>query len=715
YPITNKLTFPTGSWLDPIPLFISPYFRELTVDNSRVRIILNEVEEKENVVFAIWENRPRNRIQIARSEDNGKTWGEAKEISNPESNETITTPVDVDFTIVADRLMVIWKNKFSDTRCQQVYQLYSLGGQSLGQPIPMLTELLGCPEDNQLVTISDDLTLLSTKIFNNTYFLAWDGEKWSLPQIQLGLTGIVDPETLLEIDFGCYQPRFQENRLTIVGCDAGDGGDIWVTSTLLDIDSDWFSKPSAWTEISTIISSGDSIGPISITADQENNFHAVWVQNEDENPKNSSIYYARWVGGTWSFIKLIIAPPEGIVKTLSMEIDSNSRLHLVWSGGASGEIYYSWANANGAWNSKEWKEPIVLPMVSNIGSSADILINEENNIFVVYTIPINEDRGVYITSSSDNGDSWETPTLLLDGTALGWEIVAQASITGKPTSKYFVLVKQEFLLSGTEKDAIYSIASPDQGQTWSSPELMSDANPMWGYILPTDDDNVYRIWQQGQSKNLEIWLDHSTDGGASWSTPYNFSEPGTRPGKADLVVDPLGNIHLLQLTVVKNDTLIREWMWEGTKWNSGEDQLLTSRISRTNVSYLEVGLSSDAFLGVLTTRPIDDTPESGMELVFTGRQLDIDLTNVATPSPDLGTPDVTAIPDIVDSPTQTPESEEPSIIPTKNSETTTQNLPSRSINGVSSEILGPAIGLIAAGLIVLLTLSILYGFSKRIQ
>jgi hypothetical protein len=44
---------------------------------------------------------------------------------------------------------------------------------------------------------------------------------------------------------------------------------------------------------------------------------------------------------------------------------------------------------------------------------------------VSYAVPLNEGRGIYLTWSSDRGDSWSSPVRVFDAETAGWETVDQ--------------------------------------------------------------------------------------------------------------------------------------------------------------------------------------------------------------------------------------------------------------------------------------------------
>jgi len=106
-------------------------------------------------------------------------------------------------------------------------------------------------------------------------------------------------------------------------------------------------------------------------------------------------------------------------------------LHLVWSGGQNGEIYYSRAQADQAGSASGW---LPANQVSEKGNASwpQIAGSLGGRLFILYAVPLNEGRGIYLVYSDDNGDSWSSPSLIFDALAEEWEKVDHPSLTIAP-------------------------------------------------------------------------------------------------------------------------------------------------------------------------------------------------------------------------------------------------------------------------------------------
>jgi hypothetical protein len=104
-----------------------------------------------------------------------------------------------------------------------------------------------------------------------------------------------------------------------------------------------------------------------------------------------------------------------------MWADGQERLHLAWSGGTQGEIYYTRALADQAGSASGW---LPAKQVSDSAASwPQIAQDYSGRIFILYAVPLNEGRGLYLAYSEDGGENWSAPTLVFDAAAAGWEMV----------------------------------------------------------------------------------------------------------------------------------------------------------------------------------------------------------------------------------------------------------------------------------------------------
>ena len=69
-----------------------------------------------------------------------------------------------------------------------------------------------------------------------------------------------------------------------------------------------------------------------------------------------------------------------------------------------------------------------LPTPSRLINSTDVVADGAGRIFTAYVVPVNEERGIYITQSNDNGSAWSAPVRVFDAVEAGWERIEQPKI-----------------------------------------------------------------------------------------------------------------------------------------------------------------------------------------------------------------------------------------------------------------------------------------------
>jgi photosystem II stability/assembly factor-like uncharacterized protein len=98
----------------------------------------------------------------------------------------------------------VWQEDEPGESCNQVYQWSNDGGETWNGKQRMLTDLQGCAQDFRFLTMENGQMILMTKILGQVYFQAWDGQRWSDPQLQTILASFIDQETFNLVDLDCH-------------------------------------------------------------------------------------------------------------------------------------------------------------------------------------------------------------------------------------------------------------------------------------------------------------------------------------------------------------------------------------------------------------------------------------------------------------------------------------------------------------------------------
>ena len=695
----QRLKNGSTNWSPPILLYLSPYFRSLELTDSNVSIATAMVDEEVNVYVA-WDNRPRERVYLAQSTDGGDTWSPPEEVDRPEEGAVNPGPANILVDAAEERVLLLWQANRSESSCEQYYQFSNDAGDTWSPRLRMFEGFVICPDDIQALTFDEGSIFLLNGV--QVYLQAWDGQMWSDPQLQQTLTTFIDPDTQRLVDFGCQLGVLSTDRtLHVIGCDNGEGQDIWLTQRqLLDIAS-WYPQEAVWSPVVRVTNSESRLSSPVLIADDADRMHAFWSLAESSNPDGpgTAIYYARWEEGQWSQPEMVLTSPDGKADQPAASSDAQNRLFVVWSGGLDGEIYFSHAEAGQAVVPSTWIEPIQLPSQQKAGSTPSILIDSEGVVNVVYSIPLNEDRGIYLVRSDDRGQTWSSPKLIIDAEEAGWAMVGDPKLTMTANGDLHVLWTRYSMPPSSSPLSLMYANSDDSGLTWSNPQIVEDTSVTWSQIVGTDEETVHRVWQEASSTGTTLWHEQSLDGGENWFRTVPVSVFGDTVGAPSLSWDNAGRLHLLLVVRSgENSFVIQHWLYDGERW-SAERNLDVEFTTNTDINSVVGNVSNESNLGVLLSDLIRGETGNGQqrELLFSNRQLEVPSTAITPIQEATPTPQVTATITPTIQPTNTPS---PNLATPTSTTFILPDDPSPSSSSSLIAIAGPVvIGFIALGVL----------------
>jgi hypothetical protein len=629
------------SWGNPVVLYKSQYFRSLTSQNANVSIATDKNSAGQNIYVA-WDNRPRKQVFFTRSTDGAELWSDPAEIDKPSTNNGFATPLNIRVATDNQGTLMEWQVGDNAGSCNQTYQWSTDNGSTWGDRHIMLDSLRGCAIENQYFESGDNL-FLATTIDAQIYFLAWNGQNWSDPLPQTELFGFQDPETFAQVIFDCRDiTQGPGDSIYVVGCDTGNGADIWLTSRSLGDISNWYPSPTDWSRPVELTSGANDINSIALLADKMGNFHAFWLQpyirpgitsTVGTNNSQQVIYYSQLQAEKWLQPMAILNTDIWNVGQLSVTTDETGDLLLVWTEVDTGEIMFSWANASVANISSEWSNPVLLPSLRSENFSPYILAGSSGEIFVAYAIPLNEDRGIYLTQSDDNGASWSQPVQIFNGVTAGSQMVDQPRLAITRDGVIHVLWNQTSLIGDNNSPRLFYSRSLDGGKTWADPSVVVNGSTSWDQILGFGD-LAQRIWQANENDQSILWLQTSTDNGLNWSQPASFSNFGGNLTLPDLIGD---NIRQPNLFFIANDLsegqVLKHLKWDGNGWSAQEDFNFNNAPVNI-VASVAAAISSSGKLGVLYASKSGEGTinQPVINLNFTQRQGQVTNSPSITPS-----------------------------------------------------------------------------------
>ncbi len=524
----------------------------------------------------------------------------------------------------------------------------------------MLQSFLSCPSHLQMLTYPGAAPLLFTVIDGRPYLQAWKAQSadtgaaaqsnsptdaeipvgsWSEPQSQDALASFTNPDTFQPVTLGCLQAgRPQADTVIVVGCQQDDSKDIWTLQRAVEDLNDWFAASPWRVPVSVFDQSQQTNGLqlLTTTGQAEGSAaHAFW--NE---PAQQAIYYARLDGAdctavsdncSWTRPLVLVSASQGPTGAPAVTIAPDAAsltedvLLLTWHTN-EGSIYFSRASSNQALTAADWSSPQVLPAPPGAHAVQPAIAHIDGTIFVAYTVPFNEQRGLYLTTSQDMGATWSPPSAILDGAAAGWHVVGgpRLALDSDTGQMHFLVTQQTIGVQGAIQTRalhyIHSQGEASNGESSFTTPHQLFAGPVSWYQLHLQPDQsktvttVHAMWQEAvdgtSSERLSaasgdtaaLWSQRSFDSGQTWELGQRILVP---PG-ASASVGLQQAIHLLHATP---DTL-RHWYWDGTRWQ--ESSRLRWPDSSTTTAYLPatLGATLSARVSVEEPSPSEEEPPS---------------------------------------------------------------------------------------------------------
>ena len=700
------------NWSSPELIYESAYLRSTLPEEANVSVSTGGTAQAPSV-FIAWDNPLRDRVFLIRSDDGGDSWGDVEDIDKPEEGAVNTGPSRIKVYADGEEVLLLWQSGRTETSCDQYYQWSTDGGAAWGPRQRMFEGFLICPDDIRILDGESGPILLLEG--TQVYLQAWDGALWSDPQLKETLTSFIDPETQKVVSYQCLEPALTpDEELYVAGCDSGEGKDIWLTKRSVGDISVWFPLEPVWNPLTSITSVPAQLLDPAIISETNDQLHVFWSQTDslEAGSLGTSIYYARQEAGQWLQPSEILTSPLGKAEQPSAVVDSSGKLNLVWSGGLSGEIYFSQANAGQAIAATSWSEPFLLPSPRQAGSSPRVYVDPDNNLYVVYAIPLNENRGIYLTRSVDGGSIWSEPIRVFDGVAAGWEMVDQPRMTMTENGNLHLLWTQYTLPSGPGPLSLVYARSFDGGFTWTSPETVVEGPIMWSNIAGVGEQTVERVWQERSSGGTTLWHEESLDNGNTWSRTAAASIFGEAVGTPSLTSDDKDHLNLLQMVRRSaNSFVVQHLTWNGQSWST-ERSLDLSFTSPTTIGSLMSALSSEGVLNLLFTA-LTGNPDSGAvedDILFSSRALEgtegAFSPQTTSNAPPTNSPLATAEPTLASTQTLLPS-------PTSAPSPTPTEKPTFVAPPNENARLGSAAGAILAGLIVISVIVGIVAFRKK--
>ena len=630
---------PNGAlWTHTAKLYSSQYIDSMTFDDAHVRVSAPDDPESRTVLVA-WDVRSIKRIFMATSTDSGSTFSEALQIKGPEDTGGYGTPFNIELGIAGEKVLMVWQvGEPGATQCTFYSQSSNDGGQNWTNPLTMMDARSLCPERMKfLIQENDFLMAMLYYQGGNPAIVVWNGSAWGAPQVQSELSSFTNPLTFDTLQIGCENETLAGNRLYLAGCDQGLGGDIWITSRPLEPREQWLGSSSAWSYPNVLVLEPRSIAHVTQLAEHDR-IHAVWFQASlsDAGVSSNSIYYSQLENGQWSVPREMIGGLIGRPTGLSMAVNEQGTMYVVWSDEQTGALLYAAANSERAEVSSEWTEPLGVPVSTGINSSPDVLVDASGRVMIAYAVPFNEGRGIYVAEANGRELVWSTPVQVFDAAGAQWDVVNDPEISLTPDGTLHML----FSRYAPQADAavgLYYSRSTDGGATWTLLELVREGSIIWSEIVSDNKSILHRFWQEDHSGIVSNFDQASRDGGTTWDTPVEITSVSDYIRPVALAVDGKGDLHFLRLveadspSFVKGyDLVLEDWMWNGGGWDNQESQKISISGERAQF-FISGALTANGLLSVLVAAEyIDLERQLQSQVVYVNRKVEVNDPGVET-------------------------------------------------------------------------------------
>lgn len=583
----------TGGTLRRTLVYPSTYFRTANPDNINVGV----AADGRGTVVVVWRQSPEDQSQFARSSDNGATWSQPEPIVAVSELFGIATQVSV-AAAPDGAFLLVWRDSVAPG-CGFTQRRSTDGGVTWSPSERILTELVRCPAkwtfsygaEGQLwlTGLPSSASPLSD---TDGVLMKWDGNSWSKPaNIQVSY---MDPSTQRPRVLGCLNVALSGANAVLIGCDARN--DVWASQNQVALETILPTNEVLWSLPTTLSRSEDARSTstettqsVALTVDEQGKAYSLWARaGSAASPARNldiAVYDGKRFLAPSTVLKVAnieVANPDVVASKMdapSLVIDSKQRLHLVWSGGAAGRPFYSRALVADANLSTGWSQPVSLPALTTVGASPSIVADPRGSIlYVIYTIPYNEQRGVYLVRTNNDGDTWSEPMLVADGAQQNWAVVDQPQLALDAQAEMLHAVWLQSTTSGsTGPRGIYYANSADGGKTWSAPLLVAQGAVDAPRIVVSGRNTVALIWLTARDQvnavpTLDVWFQISQDGGARW-TPASRA-PGVEQvsGGSALVGDGAGQLYLAALSQGSGGQAnLLFSQWDGRTWSKPDE------------------------------------------------------------------------------------------------------------------------------------------------
>ncbi len=289
---------------------------------------------------------------------------------------------------------------------------------------------------------------------------------------------------------------------------AGNAIAIWVANSVVLQSSTSRDGGATWSA-PVDLAAGDDLYQSAISFDASGNVIAIWQSSiAGEYVVQSS--WSNDTGATWSDPERVSDLGLGTYY-LGLTFDSSGNAVAIWRSddGSVKTLLASTSTDKGA----TWSGPVPI----STGDSSTIAADANGNVIVT----LQDDNVVRASTSTNSGLTWSDPEPISD---VGDETRGDGSVTIDATGRAVAI----FGRSDGSQYILHASTSTNSGLTWSDPVPVSEAGEDTSASSLSFDatGRAIVIWRGNTGRDEIVRSSTSTDGGTTWSVPIALSPIG---------------------------------------------------------------------------------------------------------------------------------------------------------------------------------------------
>ena len=605
----RRLAAGESIWTPAQPVYQSAYFRALAPPETNIRIAVPEVDLPPptpvptstptvsgtnpvvgppapiftgTALLIAADNRPVEQIVAARSQNGGNSWAEVVAVDTRQASDSAFSvgPSQIVMAVRGEAIHLSWLAGH-DAQCEQYHQWSPDAGETWNRPERVGIAEQACPTTFDLFFAGDDLLFLLAYTDNSVSLQAWDGQSWSPPVVQPELSGFQDPVTFRQVTLGCQQRAvLPDDRLLVVGCGTGPTRDIWVLERSLGDKTLWYvaEEPSIWTAPVQLYESVEEniTAPVLLTG-VVTRLHAFWVSADPLGRDDGArIFYAQSDGTSWSRPVPLLALSLTHADQLTAMLAANGTLSLSWRDPETNRYFARQVEEQRILFPADWSDAQEIFPHDVVAGFPAFFESREGEAGLVFSIPINETRGVYYLSAPTLTDA--EPQQLFDAAVAEWDMVGNPVLVQTGSGQMHALFTR-YDMRGEPLSISLHHTMRTSDQSWEAPKEIAAGEIVWSRIVALNDRVLLTLWQQSEGNQKRLWARQSLDGGQTWERASFLMSVVPTSARPVLVVDQLQRIHLIVLAAAGDQLIAQLRSWQGGAWGALDTNILTEEFT----------------------------------------------------------------------------------------------------------------------------------------